>query len=137
VFAGNPWIKATLKKIFKPEYNEAILELEAQKKILHLCSAHWKADQMIGQALLQQGDTETKATKPPFPTPSSLSNTSSLPSELHAAFTQQVLNVTSINAVKCTLELSPGPNCVWQQFLCGARAIRAMLLVNIRLEQYT
>ena len=53
VFAGNPWTKVTLKKYFEAEYNEAILKLEAQKKILRLCGEHWKADQMIGQALLR------------------------------------------------------------------------------------
>ena len=110
VFTGNPRTKVTLKKFFEPEYKQALLELEAQNTLLRLCSAHWKADQMIGQALLHQSDAETKAPNVPHPAPSSFPDTGGLPSEPYAAFIPQDSDVTSTkNTAKQTHELSPGP----------------------------
>ena len=111
VFAGNPRTKVTLKKYFEAEYNEAILKLEAQKKILCLCGEYWKADQMIGQALLRRGDADTKVTPtdPFLAPPSSLSNTSCLPAELYATLIPQGSDVAPMNMAKRALELSPGP----------------------------
>lgn len=110
VFAGNPRTKVTLKKYFEAEYNEAILKLEAEKKILRLCGQHWKADQMIGQALLRRSDADTKVTltDPFLAPPSSIPNTSGLPAEPYAALVPQA-DVVPMNVVKRALELSPGP----------------------------
>lgn len=107
VFANNPRTKATLKKFFEPEYNSAILTLEAHSdlsKILRLCSAHWKADQMIGQTFLRKVEMDAKAPTPapPFSLPSS--NTLGLPSKPCAASIP-----APSNAPKRALELSPGP----------------------------
>ena len=52
IFNSKPQTKKTLKKYFEPEYNQVCLRLEAHSKPLCLCSAHWKADHMIGQARL-------------------------------------------------------------------------------------
>jgi hypothetical protein len=52
--------KSNIKKWFRAEFNQAILELEAEQKYLRLCSAHWKADTMIGQAFLRLSDAEHK-----------------------------------------------------------------------------
>ena len=61
VLLGNSQIKTTLKKVFHTEYDQAILTLEAQQQILCLCSAHWKVDAMLGEALLWQSEAEAKA----------------------------------------------------------------------------
>ena len=44
--------KKSIKVLFRAEYRDAMLELEAEKRLLCLCSAHWKADAMLGAALL-------------------------------------------------------------------------------------
>ncbi|KAI9430846.1 hypothetical protein H4582DRAFT_2205225 [Lactarius indigo] len=43
------WTKTLIRKFFMDEYDQAILNLEAEQKILRLCSAHWKADTVITQ----------------------------------------------------------------------------------------
>jgi hypothetical protein len=112
VFNNKPQTKSTLKKFFGPEYNQVLLKLEAHSKLLCLCSAHWKADHMIGQALLNQGNADADVdTMAPLGLPSSsLSHSNkALPSEPYSAFVLQVSDVPPINAVKQALEQSPGP----------------------------
>ncbi|KAF8258737.1 hypothetical protein EI94DRAFT_1707720 [Lactarius quietus] len=62
VHGSLPRTKTFLRKWFLAEYDQAILELEAQQTILHLCSAHWKADTLIRQMLLQRSETGSKDT---------------------------------------------------------------------------
>jgi hypothetical protein len=115
VFNNKPRTKSTLKKFFEPEYNQALLELEAHSKLLRLCSAHWKADHMIGQVLLNQGDADvdkdTTAPTAPHCVPSSyLSHPNkALPSDPYSAFIPQVSDVAPVSVAKWALELSPGP----------------------------
>ena len=61
--ARMPRTKTFFKKVFKEEYYRAILELEAQHPILRLCSAHWKADALIGQAFLRRNEGSNAATR--------------------------------------------------------------------------
>ncbi|KAH9008838.1 hypothetical protein EDB83DRAFT_2531450 [Lactarius deliciosus] len=44
---SKPWNKTLLKKFFPDEYDQAILDIEAEQKVLRLCSAHWKADAVV------------------------------------------------------------------------------------------
>src|SRR6202012_3399395 len=53
--------KTFFKSVFKAKYNQAILNLEAEAKLLCLCSGHWKADCMLGQAFSWRSDTEARA----------------------------------------------------------------------------
>ena len=113
VLLGNSQIKTTLKKVFHTEYDQAILTLEVQQKILHLCSAHWKADAMLGQALLRQSKAEAKATMNNTVSTSSKSFRSDTkvfqPSKPCATFIPGVSDIRNTNAMKQALELSPGP----------------------------
>ena len=52
--------KTFIESTFGPQYCQAILELEAEHKLLCLCSAHWKAKVVIGQVFLWQGDGDSK-----------------------------------------------------------------------------
>ncbi|KAF8264716.1 hypothetical protein EI94DRAFT_1703023 [Lactarius quietus] len=105
LLANKLQIKSTLKKTFGVEYRQVILDLEAEQKILRLCSAHWKADAVIGQALLQHSKVEAKAASNCTAKPSSEVKDSQ-PSEPLAAF---VLQASARNAVKWGFVQSPGP----------------------------
>ncbi|KAF8258194.1 hypothetical protein EI94DRAFT_1815874 [Lactarius quietus] len=78
--------KSNIRKWFKVKYSEAIFELEAEQKLLRLCSGHWKADTMIASAMPD-------------------------PVQLHPgpAPIPQVSNLVPSNATKHSLELSPSP----------------------------
>jgi hypothetical protein len=80
--------KTFLKSRFKVEYNQAILDLEVAHKLLRLCSAHWKADHLIGQALSRRTGVSTA------PDPSDVGDSQP---------------AAPMNAAKRALELSPGP----------------------------
>jgi hypothetical protein len=100
--------KSDIKKWFNAKYSQAILNLEKDQKLLHLCAGHWKADTMLGQAIARSNVTESKHAKAhenvvssdQFPMPD--------PSEplIPTPFLQAV---ASLNVAKRALELSPGP----------------------------
>lgn len=90
---------SNIKKWFKAKYSQAILELEAEQLYPCLCSAHWKADNMIGQAFLHHSDAECRHHTQEGPP-----NHGELP-----AAPILVLRVATINVAKCAFELSPGP----------------------------
>ena len=46
-------MKAAIKTLYNAEYKQAMLDLEAEHKVLCLCSFHWKADHMLGQTFLR------------------------------------------------------------------------------------
>ena len=96
--------KLNFKKWFKVEYYQALLELEAEQKYPHLCLAHWKADNMIGQAFLWQGDTECRHHRQGATSVLGSHNQSGL-----APVPILVSSVVPINAAMCAFELSPGP----------------------------
>jgi hypothetical protein len=105
--------KSNIKKWFRAEYNQAILDLEAERKILRLCAGHWKADAMIGQAFLRLSEAENKiarakATPSSMPDPSEPFDTME-PLDAMPAPVPQVPQVVSLSAAKRPLELSPGP----------------------------
>lgn len=104
--SSKPWTKKFLKNTFTAEYCQAILDLEAEQKLLRLCSAHWKADAMIGQAFSRRSEAEARAARStsiqmnPFddhqpPDPSALLS--------------QNKEVAFANKAKRSLEWSPGP----------------------------
>jgi hypothetical protein len=99
--------KSNIRKWFKVEYSQAIFELEAEQKLLRLCSGHWKADTMIGQAFLRQSDAECRRAA------ICMCAISAMPdlNQLHPgpAPTPQVSDLVRTNVVKRSLELSPGP----------------------------
>ncbi|KAF8261816.1 hypothetical protein EI94DRAFT_1705236 [Lactarius quietus] len=99
--------KSNIQKWFKVEYSEAIFELEAEQKLLHLCSGHWKADTMIGQAFLQHNDAECRWSAICTRAASAMPD----PVQLHPgpAPIPQVSNLVPSNATKRSLELSPSP----------------------------
>ncbi|KAF8258125.1 hypothetical protein EI94DRAFT_1708291 [Lactarius quietus] len=97
--------KLTLKKTFGVEYHQAILNLEAEQKILHLCLAHWKADAVIGHALLWRSEVEAKAASNCTAKPSS-DVKDSQPSVPFAAFVPQA---SARNAAKRGFVQSLGP----------------------------
>ena len=91
--------KTFLKTNSYLHYHQVLLDLEADQKLLHLCAAHWNADTLIGQALMQQNVVEkTKANN-----------------FAHAASNSQPLGplaslVPSVLSVaKQVLDWSPGP----------------------------
>ena len=97
--------KTNVKKWFKPEYSQFLLELEAEQPYLRLCSAHWKADNFIGQAFLRQSDSECKRRAreaSSMPGPQKQCDPAPAPSI-------PVSSVVPINMAKRALELSPGP----------------------------
>ena len=49
--------KSLFQSLFYTEYHQAILALEANKKLLHLCTHHWKAEVMISQVFLWRGSS--------------------------------------------------------------------------------
>ena len=96
MLVANLWTKSNIKKVFHAEYRKAILDLEAEQNILRLCSAHWKADTMIDQAILWESDTEHKApTDGACPT--------------YDMEHPQVSDVVPMKSAKRAFELSPGP----------------------------
>ncbi|KAF8268369.1 hypothetical protein EI94DRAFT_1785947 [Lactarius quietus] len=100
--------KSNIWKWFKAEYSQVIFELEAEQKLLCLCSGHWKADNMIGQGFLQQSDAECKWTAIRMQAVSAMPNP---PDRLYSepAPILQVSDWAHTGAVKRCLELSPGP----------------------------
>ncbi|KAH9026117.1 hypothetical protein EDB85DRAFT_1893535 [Lactarius pseudohatsudake] len=53
---SKPWSKMLVRKffpLFPDKYDQAILNLEAEQKVLHLCSAHWKADAVVTKVFQQ------------------------------------------------------------------------------------
>lgn len=112
---GNPKLrtKTFIKSTFGPQYRQAVLELEAEHKLLRLCSAHWKAEVMIGQAFLRRGDTDSKAaanqTQISSQTLPLNVAADDPPLELPAPTLLQFRDVAPVNAAKRMLEMSPGP----------------------------
>ena len=97
--------KLAIKGCFKSEYDEAVLELEAQHNLLCLCSAHWKADSMLGQALLRCEDKTVAQIACIVPSSQDPFNTN----ETHPLEPSCVRDVIPANMTKCTFQLSPGP----------------------------
>jgi hypothetical protein len=88
---SKPLTKTLARTLFKAEYRRAILELEEEHKLLRLCSSHWKADMMIGQAFPRANDADVKM-EPHHEQELSQPPTAPIP-----------------QASKRALELSPGP----------------------------
>jgi hypothetical protein len=96
---SKPPTKTLVQTLFKAEYRQAIFELKEEHHLLCLCSAHWKADMLIGQAFSQRNDAEGKAATVYGQDPSK-------PPTLPIL---QVLDAAPANTAKHSLELSPGP----------------------------
>ncbi|KAH9077679.1 hypothetical protein EDB83DRAFT_2311388 [Lactarius deliciosus] len=96
--------KTSVKNLFKTEFDRAVLELEAEQRLLRLCSNHWKADALIGKMFSARNEAEasnrtrTASSMPPDDTPSP--PTAPIP---------QVWDAAPVNVAKRALELSPGP----------------------------
>ena len=98
--------KSAIKGCFKSEFNQAVLELEAQHNLLHLCSAHWKADCMLGQALLCRREDKTVAQSAcVIPSSHDPFNTNNP----HPLEPSRIQGVIPANVTKRTFQLSPGP----------------------------
>ncbi|KAI9446255.1 hypothetical protein H4582DRAFT_2069590 [Lactarius indigo] len=106
--AGAPkaWTKTFIKKYFTAEHYRAVLDLEAEQKLLCLCSAHWKADAFITQVFLRRSKEKAMAAMNAAPATSPQSNLSLEPP---TAFVPQIQEVAPMNLTKRALELSPGP----------------------------
>jgi hypothetical protein len=97
---SKPLTKTLARTLFKAEYCRAILELKEEHKLLRLCSSHWKADMMIGQAFPWANDAEVKMEphcRPDLSKPPTAPKPPTMP----------ILQAS--NAAKRPLELSPGP----------------------------
>ncbi|KAI9447547.1 hypothetical protein H4582DRAFT_2051286 [Lactarius indigo] len=101
----NTRTKTFIKKHFTAEYYRAVLDLEAEQKLLCLCSAHWKADTLITQVFLHR-IAKVGAVTNSVPPTSPSSNQSSEPP---TAFIPQSQEVAPMKVTKRALELSPGP----------------------------
>ncbi|KAH9029176.1 hypothetical protein EDB85DRAFT_2147493 [Lactarius pseudohatsudake] len=97
-------IKTFIKKHFAADYGRAMLDLEAEQKLLRLCSDHWKADAMITKVFLQRAKAEAEANSAP---PTSPQSDQSL--EPPTASIPQIQEVAPMKAAKRAFELSPGP----------------------------
>ena len=109
LYVSTPRTKTFFVKWFLDEFNQAVLDLEAQKTILRLCSAHWKAEAMITLVLQNQNEGSGRA---------SASTTSLDPSNANGFQFQEPWQATPIppasgvapsSAAKRALEFSPGP----------------------------
>ena len=124
--------KSVIKSLFYEEFRQAILDLEAEKRELRLCAGHWKAEVMLGQALLRRnGGSGSNAAKgvsnvgaflpplligpPKAAAPVNASRSSdgnaSLPLQLRPPPTRPPKVTAPINTIKRTadtMELSPG-----------------------------
>ncbi|KAI9439700.1 hypothetical protein H4582DRAFT_2075082 [Lactarius indigo] len=106
------WTKTLVRKFFADEYDQAILDLEAEQKILRLCSAHWKADAVITQVFLRRNEAEAKAAaamSSARATSPHSSHSDNLCPPAPTALILQIQDVAPMNAAKRALELSPGP----------------------------
>ena len=96
--------KTWFQKWFPDEFNQAVLQLEAQKPLLRLCSAHWKAEAMITLLLQNEGGGKEPASDPPLH-----------PSDANRFQFQQATPILPAsvaapsNVAKRALEFSPGP----------------------------
>ncbi|KAH8979001.1 hypothetical protein EDB92DRAFT_1906509 [Lactarius akahatsu] len=90
--------KTFIKKYFMAEHYQAVLDLEAEQKLLRLCSAHWKADAFITKKVRAVMNS-TPATSPQF----------SQSPEPPIASIPQIQEVAPMKATKWALELSPSP----------------------------
>ena len=104
--AGLKLTKTVIKNMFGNKYNEIVLALEAEQKLLRLCSAHWKADMLIGQALVRWNDKESKAAMRHRADSSNPNSFDAKHSQLPAA---RVSDSARVNVAKRVLESSPGP----------------------------
>ncbi|KAF8262989.1 hypothetical protein EI94DRAFT_1704351 [Lactarius quietus] len=95
-----------LRKWFLAEYDQATLELEAQQTILHLCSAHWKADTLIRQMLLQRSETGSKDTPHNV---ASANSAPTAPTNIAPMARTNTAPVAPVNTTKRVFEHSPGP----------------------------
>ncbi|KAH9047750.1 hypothetical protein EDB84DRAFT_1614692 [Lactarius hengduanensis] len=105
---SKPWSKTLVWKFFPDEYDQAILELEAEQKVLRLCSAHWKADAVVTKVFQR---IETKAAAAAAGSAASLHSNFSdnlYPSAPTASIPRNQ-EVAPMNVAKRALELSPGP----------------------------
>ncbi|KAH9051131.1 hypothetical protein EDB83DRAFT_2522222 [Lactarius deliciosus] len=98
--------KTFIKKYFMAEHYQAVLDLEAEQKLLRLCSAHWKADAFITKVFLERNKEKVKATTNSVPATSPQFSQSPEPP---TAFNPQIREVAPMKAMKRALELSPGP----------------------------
>ncbi|KAN0129807.1 hypothetical protein V8E53_012377 [Lactarius tabidus] len=107
--ASAPQTKTFLQKWFPEEFNQAILNLEAQQTLLCLCSAHWKAKAMFSLILLQQNKGGDKGSANAIPPDSSNITSSQFPEPLQTTLILQVHGMAPANTAKHTFECSPGP----------------------------
>jgi hypothetical protein len=105
--------KTLIKSLFYDEFRRAMLELEAEKKELRLCAGHWKAEVMLGQALLRRNSlAEGNVTKSVFSDDStSFGVKAPPPPQLQPPPTAppNVWDAAPMKASKRALESSPGP----------------------------
>ncbi|KAH9024041.1 hypothetical protein EDB83DRAFT_2320137 [Lactarius deliciosus] len=96
--------KTSVKNLFKTEFDRAVLKLEAEQRLLHLCSNHWKAVALIGKMFSVRNEAEasnrTCATSSMPPDDTQSPPTAPIP---------QVWDAAPVNVAKRALELSPGP----------------------------
>ena len=97
--------KLAIKGCFKSKYDEVVLKLEAQHNLLCLCSAHWKADSMLGQALLRREDKTVAQIVRIIPSSQDPFNTN----KPHPLEPSCIRDVIPANVTKHTFQLSPGP----------------------------
>ncbi|KAH9008186.1 hypothetical protein EDB83DRAFT_2323319 [Lactarius deliciosus] len=98
--------KTFIKKYFMAEHYQAVLDLEAEQKLLRLCSAHWKADAFITKVFLERNKEKVRAATNSAPATSPQLSQSPEPP---TAFIPQIREVAPMKATKRALELSPGP----------------------------
>ena len=119
VHGSKPWTKKFIKENFPAKFCQALLDLEAEHTLLCLCSCHWKAEAMIGQAFLQRddqgGDDEDLEGMHHGPTSSNVNLL-----KVDTMFSQppkpsQIVPITHVqdvpppNVAKHAYQMSPGP----------------------------
>jgi hypothetical protein len=105
--------KKMIKLLFYDEFCRAMLELEAEKKELCLCTGHWKAEVMLGQALLRRNSvTEGNVAKSVLSVPSTSASVKAPPppqQQQQPTVPPNVWDTVPMKASKQALESSPGP----------------------------
>ena len=106
-YAGDPSVrtKTLINTYFRAEFLQAMLDLEAERKILRLCGNHWKADYMISQAFRRLNLNKAKKAEA---NRASAAPSNSDPSDVGDSQPWESI-AQPIKAAKRALELTPGP----------------------------
>jgi hypothetical protein len=81
--------KAYFRKYFPKEWEAALLKLEMQQPLLHLCASHWKAEHVLGNTLVCQAKEEKLTNTSDSEGPVNVPSKRKRPTESHRSATRK------------------------------------------------